>query len=265
MFITSVMRPLRMLATALALALLCARPAAAFVDYTDLWWNASENGWGVNLVQADDFIFATFFVYGEAMQPTWYSGQMTRGANGVWTGPLFLTNGSYFGAPWRPADRGTVQVGTVAFAPATAHAGALTYNVGAVVVNKTITRQTLKTIAVGGGYLGGIYGDVYNCTNPLHNQTYRLFSDFAVIQTTGGQMQIDFAVQGGGACSMKGAYAQEGQLFRIPAAAYTCTDGLSTVANVTQIKATMQGFEGQWIAAVNAGCIEAGYWSAVLK
>jgi hypothetical protein len=258
-------RTFRTFAAALLLALACLRPAAAATDYTDLWWNASENGWGANFVQADDFIFVTFFIYGPTLQPTWYSGQMTRAATGAWTGPLYLTSGSYFGAPWNPAERTTAAVGTVTFSPLSATAGTLTYNVGTINVAKTITRQTLKTIAVGGTYLGGIYGDVYNCQNPLLNQTYRAFADFAVIQSANGQLQIDFSVQGGGTCSMRGPSIQDGQLFRISAANYTCTNGLVTTALVTNVKATMQGFEGQWIANVNFGCVEEGYWSGVLK
>lgn len=260
---------LRRLAIALfATALAFALPArAADPDYSDIWWAAGgvESGWGVNFAQGPGVIFVTFFIYGPTLQPTWYSGQMTRAANGTWTGGLYLTNGSYFAAPWNPAQRTTAQVGNVTFTPFSSAVGTLTYNVGTINVSKNITRQTLKTIPVGGEYLGGIYGDVYNCTNPLFNQVYRAFADFAVTQTTNGLLQIDFAVQGGGTCSMSGAYLQEGQLFRIPNAAYTCTNGLSTTANVTHIKSTMQGFEGQWVAAVNLGCVEEGYWSAVLK
>ncbi len=45
-----------------ALVLAAALPAHA-VDYTDIWYDAAESGWGVNLVQSDAFIFGTFFVY----------------------------------------------------------------------------------------------------------------------------------------------------------------------------------------------------------
>ena len=262
---STTVRTLRTFGAVLLLTLACLRPASAATDYTDLWWNAGESGWGANFVQADDFIFVTFFIYGPTLQPTWYSGQMTRGTGDVWTGPLYLTSGSYFGATWSPAQRTTAQVGTVTFAPLSAVAGTLAYNVGTINVVKSVTRQTLKTIVVGGTYLGGIYGDVYNCQNPVNNQTYRAFADFAAIQSPDGQLQIDFSVQGGGTCSMRGASTQEGQLFRIPNATYTCANGLVTTASVTHIKATMQGFEGQWIANVNFGCVEAGYWSGVLK
>ena len=182
----NLVRSLRAIAAAFFMALALVRPAAA-VDFTDLWWNSGESGWGVNFIQADDFIFATFFIYGTALEPTWYSGQLTEGSNGVWSGPLYLTAGSYFGAPWNPGQRATSQVGTVTFTPATAVGGTLTYNVGGIVVTKAITRQTLQTIVIGGGYFGGIYTDLYNCNNPLNNQSYRLYSEFTVAQTAGGQ------------------------------------------------------------------------------
>jgi len=34
--------------------------AAQAVDYTDLWWNANESGWGVALTQDVGMIFAAW-------------------------------------------------------------------------------------------------------------------------------------------------------------------------------------------------------------
>jgi len=90
---------LRTLLFAILLSLTIVRPAAA-VDYTDLWVSQSELGWGVNFDQSDTFIFATFFIYDANQQPTWYSGELTLGANGVWSGPLYRSTGSYYGGPW---------------------------------------------------------------------------------------------------------------------------------------------------------------------
>ncbi len=61
-----------------ALSLAAVPPAAAATDYTDIWWNAAESGWGVNFVQSDQFMFATFFVFGQGGTPTWYTGQLNR-------------------------------------------------------------------------------------------------------------------------------------------------------------------------------------------
>ena len=253
----------RTLAVAVALAFCVVRPAAA-TDYTDIWWNSLESGWGVNFIQADDFIFATFFIYGPALQPVWYTGQMSRDSNGVWSGPLYLTAGTYFGAPWNPAQRTAGQVGTVTFSPSSSHGGMLTYNVDNVVVTRQLTRQTLKTIVLGGGYFGGVVADVYNCTNPLHNATVRFFAEVVATQTTGGVIQLDFTT-GNDTCSIVGNYLQDGQLYRIPVAAYTCANGLSTTAAVSELKATNFGLEGRWIAPVSGGCTEAGTFSFVLR
>ncbi len=90
-------------------------------DYTDIWFNPSEQstaggGWGVNVVQSDAFLFLTFFIYGPDNKPTWYVAGLTRDANGNFNGPLYATTGTYFGAPWNPADgAGSAQVGTASF------------------------------------------------------------------------------------------------------------------------------------------------------
>ena len=252
--------------TIAAIALACTVTPAVAVDWTDLLWNPQESGWGVNFVQSGNFIFATFFIYGQALQPTWYTGQMTVDSNGIWTGPLYLTAGSYFGGPWVPGQRATTQVGLVTFVPNTQKTGGtLTYNVNNVNVTKQITRQTLTTIALGGEYFGGLVSDYYGCASSSSNGTLRLYSEFKVTQTGAGQLQFDFTIENNGTCKIVGTYVQDGTWFRIPNAAYTCSTGLSTNAVVSQVKATNQGLEGQWVASgMGGGCSEAAYFSAVL-
>ncbi|MEO6566664.1 MAG: hypothetical protein ABIO63_11605, partial [Casimicrobiaceae bacterium] len=87
---------------------------------------------------------------------------------------------------------------------------------------------------------------------------------FTVVQTAGGLLQFDFGRADNGTCRMVGNFVQDGTLLRIPIASYTCSAGLNTTAVVSQIKATNNGVEGQWIANVNSGCTEAGYFSAIL-
>src|SRR5690348_1835665 len=68
-------------------------------DATDLWYAApaeSEAGWGVNVVQQDDVLFLTMFVYAPSGFPTWFVGSNTAfsGKSGnalVYTGPLYAT------------------------------------------------------------------------------------------------------------------------------------------------------------------------------
>src|SRR4051794_40192100 len=140
----------------LGAACLTAVPARA-ADYTDIWYTPAEPGWGVNLVQADNFLFLTFFIYGSDFRPTWYTGQLTwDGAK--YTGGLYLTQGTYWALPWSPANHPPAQlVGTATFTPGpNAYQATLQYSVNGVgAVTKVVERQTLTSIALGGTYAGG--------------------------------------------------------------------------------------------------------------
>jgi hypothetical protein len=64
---------------AIVLAASCSSVTTSFsADLTDLWWNESESGWGVNVIQQQDTLFLTFFVYGPDNAPTWYSASDVR-------------------------------------------------------------------------------------------------------------------------------------------------------------------------------------------
>ena len=66
---------LRALAVSLFLA---ASVPAHSTDLTDLWWNSSENGWGLNVAHQGDILFMTFFIYGPNGQPYWLSASSTQ-------------------------------------------------------------------------------------------------------------------------------------------------------------------------------------------
>ena len=78
----------------------------------------SESGWGVNFVQSDNFIFATFFIYGPNNQPIWYTAQHdaampTACGRARSTAPPERTSAIH-GAPRSITH---AQVGTVTFTP----------------------------------------------------------------------------------------------------------------------------------------------------
>ncbi|MEP7205704.1 MAG: hypothetical protein ABI920_02110 [Casimicrobiaceae bacterium] len=257
--------PHRFIASLMVAAALTVAPAARAVDYTDIWYDPAESGWGVNLVQGHDVLFATFFVYGQALQPTWYIAVLTNDGTGVFSGSLYVTSGSWLGAPWDPTQSGINGVGSATFRPIAADAGVLSYNVSATAVSKTIVRQTLRTIILGGGYLGGVVADQFSCSNPLANITVRRSGAISVDQSTTGGGQINFAFADGVRCSLRGNLVQRGQLYSIPGAIYTCSTGLNTTANVTELHATAQGIEGRWSAGVGGGCTEQGRFAGVLE
>lgn len=254
----------------LAASMMQAMPARAD-DFTDIWWaGQAEDGWGVNLIQSHDFIFATFFVYGPppAKTPIWYAGNLTRAAGGSFTGGLYQTTGTGFSAPWNPADHTVVQVGTATFTPIDSTSATLVYSVNGVLVTKSIVRQTLTQIPIGGSYFGTAVVVHSGCSTAANNGTVLTDFDAVVVQTTSGQVQIDFVYAGTENCTLAGTYDQQGQLFRVPVASYVCKSGTTTTVDTTatiyEMKSTAIGLEGRWFAAnIGGGCIEDAKFATV--
>ncbi len=71
-------------------------PACQFVEgsrsgannHTDLWWNASESGWGMHLTEAGKLIFAAWYTYASDGKPMWLTSVLQKQADGVFRGPL---------------------------------------------------------------------------------------------------------------------------------------------------------------------------------
>jgi hypothetical protein len=62
-----------------------------------VWWPTSEAGWGIQLIQNADVIFATMFVYGTENQPLFFVAFLENppgGGTGTWTGTLYVSHGS---------------------------------------------------------------------------------------------------------------------------------------------------------------------------
>ena len=141
----------------LALACAVVLPARASADYTDIWYNPAESGWGVNFAQNDRFIFATFFIYGPNGAPVWYTAQLSRTTSDVYTGPVYVTSGTWFGAETFPPvpPSSVVAVGDATFTASSDVRGTLRYRIDTVTVTKTIERQTLVPVSVDEIYIGG--------------------------------------------------------------------------------------------------------------
>jgi lysyl endopeptidase len=111
-------------------------------DYTDLWWNPNESGWGLNLIQnASRTIFAVWYTYGSDNKMTWFhvsSGTWTS-AN-TYSGTLYATTGSaanqFFDQ--NRVTRNPVGTGTLTFSDA--NNGTWTFTVNGISGSKAITR-----------------------------------------------------------------------------------------------------------------------------
>ena len=112
------------------------------VDYTDLWWNESESGWGVSLTQQFGIVFAAWYTYDSTGKPVWYVVSNCPVVASGCTGDLFQVTG---GAPITAAWTGTnppVPAGSVTFTFASATAGTMRYTLGGTTLTRAIVRQT---------------------------------------------------------------------------------------------------------------------------
>lgn len=210
--------------TVISACLLAAVPARA-VNYQDLWWNPAESGWGVQIVQQADVLFLTWFIYDSAGRPTWVvSDSLVRTAtspNVVYSGRVVAATGTFFGAPMWNAITPRVAGTTLTLSFSDARTAALTYSVDGTTVTKSITRQNLADINIGGVYQGGIYRSASGCSNTNNNGS-RL-GDPVVLSithaTSGGSVTINEA--GGTLCRFTGTLTQFGSSFE-GSGSYTC-------------------------------------------
>ncbi len=87
---------------------LTADPATS-VNYTDLWWNPSESGWGINLAHQGDIIFAAWYTYAVDGKPLFLVGTLNKAADGTYAGDLYRATGPA-GASMTAAAVGTASL-----------------------------------------------------------------------------------------------------------------------------------------------------------
>jgi hypothetical protein len=111
-------------------------------DFTDLWWNPSESGWGISIHVKRDALFGAWFVYDASGKPTWYTLQ-----GGAWTtantyrGQIYVTtsNPDAGVGPLSTLTVAPVGMGTLSFSGM--DQAVFTYDVDGVIGAKNIVRQ----------------------------------------------------------------------------------------------------------------------------
>jgi len=240
------------------------------VDYTDLWYASpaeSQAGWGVNVIQQNEVLFVTLFVFGPDNTPHWYvaSNVNSTGIN-TFSGQLFnIGVGSYFGAPWTGIS-GIQAVGNIAFTFATATIGTMVYTVNNVQIAKNIVRQGWRNEVLTGNYIGG--------TTAIGSACGGDGSVFisGVLLVTHNQpnitMTVDFLNSGQPSrCTYNGTYSQVGSLGAIDAGTYSCNlDGnanaLFGTFSVSEMRSTRNGFNGR-IDGTKQNCSYSGYFGGI--
>lgn len=119
---------------------------ALATNFQDLWWAApaaSESGWGINLTQQGDAIFATWFTYDHDHTPLWLSATATKTASNTFAGTLFRTAGPTFNA-FDATKVVLTAVGSLTLTFGDGNAATFAYTVNGVSQSKAITRQVFR-------------------------------------------------------------------------------------------------------------------------
>lgn len=247
---------MRKIASALICGLLSlsARATNFGTDASDLWSNAGEQGWGVNVMQQNNVLFMTFFVYGANNAPTWYVASAvtyTGTTNGTlgYSGTLYQTSGPYFGGAFNPNNVSNRAVGSVTFNLTSVNSASLTYTVDGVSVSKALTRQTWTAENFTGNYVGGSSGTLSGCTV---NGTAEDVDVFSITQN-GTSFSLSAAnVQSNVACTYTGTYSQAGHLGGVTGN-FQCTNGTSGTFSLQELEGTLSGVTGR-LSTANGGC-----------
>ena len=218
-------RPFRLFATALA-ALLASLPAAAApgTDYSDLWYLPTESGWGMNLAQQADVVFATLFVYGADNTARWYVASDLRGGINSFSGTLYQTTGPAFSAAWTGGSP-PVAVGTMSLTFGDPNTGTLTYTVNNAAVSKQIRRQTFRSRDLSGTYLGGLVAVGSGCIGGTARQV--LNTGYMSVAQSGTDVTfvVDYMVgTTPGRCTFAGDFTPAGRLGTVTGV-HTCRAG----------------------------------------
>jgi hypothetical protein len=164
--------------------------SAVNTEYSDLWWNPNESGWGVGLQRQDDVIFLTLFVYGADGKNTWFVAPDVKlltpdTKNSTWQGALYSTTGPAFSAPYDSNVQST-QVGAATIAFTNAELGTLTYTVNGAQVVKQISRMTWRQPSVAGSYFGGYSTQIPQCEgDPQRIGEYDFNGNMTVTEANG--------------------------------------------------------------------------------
>ncbi|HVO88711.1 MAG TPA: hypothetical protein VMV45_09225 [Casimicrobiaceae bacterium] len=257
------MRLLALAAAFTAAALTCASAEAttSSVEITDMWWNPSESGWGMNVVAQRDIGFATFFVYDQNQNPVWYTAQLSRQPGDIWSGPLYATKAPWFGGPFPPNSVTVRQAGTATFTLVDLNAATLSYSVDNTTVTKSVQRQTWMSEDYSGEYSGGFSIQLTDC-NPSSYEGLQELGGLLSVTQTGTDFQLA-TVSADGSCSFIGTYSQTGRMGRVKGN-YNCADDTEGAFDITELAPSWNGFNA-YITGTNQYCKFTGFIGGILR
>lgn len=250
-----------------ALSLLCGSVHASTfsLDVSDMWWTPSESGWGANINQQRDILFLTFFVYGADGKASWFvapnvSYVAGSGNNTQFSGPLYQTDGNWFGGAFNPASTKARQVGSVTFTGNSESRATLAYSVDGTAVSKSIERQTWRYNDLSGAYVGLSLYTQPDCLvgGPFPPQA--LPSNIRIVHSD-SSIAMSF-VDSFQACTYTGAYVQAGK-FGSASGNFTCDSGKVGTFTATEIEANRFAITGKFTRRIDACSLDSRFAAVI--
>lgn len=231
-----------------------AHAVGRWTDATDLWWNAAESGWGVNVVQQNEVLFLTFFVYGPNRNPVWYSASSvsfagTSDGTLVFQGDLHETHGPWLTDYFNPATVTYRRVGSVMFRMTSVGTATLVYSIDGWTVQKQLTRYTARVNEFAPAYLGTLAGTYSSCPSSLSNGYREETGLELVVMQASGTLAIR-ATGASATCTFGGAYEQAGRMGSM-SGSYSCTNGTLGTFEAFEIESNPQMFSARMTTHTN--------------
>jgi hypothetical protein len=215
-------------------------------QYSDLWWNPQESGWGMNIVQQGETAFVTLFVYGPDDRPTWYVASDARvfavdaSGNPAFRGTLYKTTGPWMGGPFDSAKVRLQPVGQLVIEPRVDGRLNLTYSAEGISVSKDVVRSTFSAPDIGATYHGSFSlrqavpgGTPYGTRQYGADVLVHLEGDVVFMR-----VEEPFS-----RCEYRGTRVPSGRYAQIDGA-YSCAAGESGTFAITEFEVTEHGITG---------------------
>ncbi|MDH5264217.1 MAG: DUF1800 family protein, partial [Betaproteobacteria bacterium] len=155
------LRSMRELLLAFLLVASAALPARA-ANYTDIWWNAAESGWGLTIAHHEDKVFAVWYLYDESGKPLWVVMSDGTASNGgrSFSGDIYRTTGPSYREPAFARDRVKVnRIGTARIDfGADDDSATVTYVIAGKTATKAVSRQPFGSAPANAPH---DYGDIW--------------------------------------------------------------------------------------------------------
>jgi hypothetical protein len=117
--------------------------SAPLIDYSDLWWNANESGWGVSISQQYGMIFGALYTYDSNRKAIWYVASSCPLVGNGCTGTLYqVTGDTPPTVTWNSANQVVTPVGSISFIFTDGSIGTMLYTINGVTGTKAISRQS---------------------------------------------------------------------------------------------------------------------------